>query len=88
MISKKVLRYLKGTKDYKLVFRKMNTLDIVGYSDSDIAGCVDSRKSTSGNIFIMAGGAISWRSFKKTLVTTSTMEAELVSCFEATSQGV
>ena len=38
--AKKVLRYLKGTKDYKLVFRKMNTLDIVGYSDSDFAGCV------------------------------------------------
>ncbi|XP_031120337.1 secreted RxLR effector protein 161-like [Ipomoea triloba] len=51
--AKKVLRYLKGTKDYKLVFRKMNTLDIVGYSNADFAGCVDSRKSTSGNIFIM-----------------------------------
>ncbi|XP_031095222.1 secreted RxLR effector protein 161-like [Ipomoea triloba] len=74
--AKKVLRYLKGTKDYKLVFRKMNTLDIVGYFDSDFAGCIDSRKSTSGNIFIMAGGAISWRSVKQTLVTTSTMEAE------------
>ncbi|XP_031112221.1 secreted RxLR effector protein 161-like [Ipomoea triloba] len=86
--AKKVLRYLKGTKDYKLVFRKMNTLDIVGYSDANFAGCIDSRKSTSGNIFIMVGGAISWRSVKQTLVTTSTMEAGFVYCFETTSQGV
>ena len=36
----------------------------------------------------MAGGAVSWRSVKQTLIATSTMEAEFVSCFEATSQGV
>ena len=37
---------------------------------------------------MLAGGAISWRSDKQTLITTSTMEAEFVSCFEATSHGV
>ena len=62
--------------------------DVIGYSDSDFAGCVDSRKSTSGYIFMLAGGAISWRSAKQTLGTTSTMEAEFVSCFKATSHGV
>ena len=36
----------------------------------------------------MAGGAVSWRSVKQTLISTSTMEAEFVSCFEATTQGV
>ncbi|XP_050897225.1 secreted RxLR effector protein 161-like [Lathyrus oleraceus] len=56
--------------------------------DSGFAGCVDSHKSTSGYIFMMADGAISWRSTKQTLVATSTMEAEFVSCFEATSHGV
>ncbi|KAF8395434.1 hypothetical protein HHK36_019380 [Tetracentron sinense] len=56
--------------------------------DSDFAGCVDSRKSTSGYIFMMASGAVSWRSAKQTLTATSTMEAEFVSCFEATSHGV
>ncbi|XP_031108641.1 secreted RxLR effector protein 161-like [Ipomoea triloba] len=62
----------------KKVLRKMNTLDIVGYSDADFAGCVDSQKSTLRNIFIMAGRAISWRSVKQTLVTISTMEVEFV----------
>ncbi|WJZ97087.1 hypothetical protein VitviT2T_015721 [Vitis vinifera] len=56
--------------------------------NSDFAGCVDSRKSTSGYIFILASGAISWRSIKQTMTATSTMEAEFISCFEATSQGV
>ncbi|RVW79242.1 Retrovirus-related Pol polyprotein from transposon TNT 1-94 [Vitis vinifera] len=56
--------------------------------DSDFAGCVDSRESTSGYIFILAGGAISWRSVKQTMTATSTMEVEFISCFEATSHGV
>ena len=86
--AKKVLRYLQGTKDYMLMYRQTDNLDVIGYSDSDFAGCVDSRRSTSGYIFMMAGGAISWRSVKQTLTATSTMEAEFVSCFEATSHGV
>ncbi|KAK9020145.1 hypothetical protein V6N11_054638 [Hibiscus sabdariffa] len=54
----------------------------------DFAGCVDSRKSTSSYIYMFASGAISWRSVKQTLTATSTMEAEFISCFEATSHGV
>ncbi|KZV33967.1 hypothetical protein F511_04192 [Dorcoceras hygrometricum] len=54
----------------------------------DYAGCMDSRKSTSGYIFLLAGGVVSWRSGKQSLTATSTMEAEFVSCFEATSHGV
>ena len=86
--TKKVMRYLQGTKDYLLMYRQTDSLDMIGYSDVDFAGCVDSRKSTSGYIFIMTSGAVSWRSVKRTLIATSTMEAEFVSCFEATSQGV
>ena len=71
-----------------LMYRRTDNLEVIGYSDSDFAGCVDSRKSTSGYIFMMAGGAVSWRSAKKTLIATSTMEAEFVSCFEATLHGV
>ena len=49
---------------------------------------MDSRKSTSEYIFMLAGGVVSWRSMKQTLTATSTMEVEFVSCFEATSHGV
>ncbi|XP_074311199.1 secreted RxLR effector protein 161-like [Silene latifolia] len=86
--AKKVLRYLQGTKDYMLMYRRTNSLEVVGYSDSDFVGCIDSRKSTSGYVFMLADGAVSWRSTKQTLTATSTMEAEFVSCFEATSHGV
>ena len=82
------MKYLQGTKDYKLTYRRTNNLEVVGYSDLDFDGCVDSRKSTSGYIFILVGQAISWRSVKQTLTATSTMEAEFISCFEATSHGV
>jgi hypothetical protein len=86
--AKKVMRYLQGTKNYMLMYRRTDNLEVIGYSDYDFVGCVDSRKSTSGYIFMMVGGAVSWRSAKQTLIATSTMEVEFVSCFEATLHGV
>ena len=86
--AKKVMRYLQGTKDYMLMYRRTYSFEVIGYSDADFAGCVDSRKSTSGYIFKLADGVVSWRSAKQTLTATSTMEAEFVSCFEASSHGV
>eukprot|EP00253_Pinus_taeda_P032806 PITA_32806 len=56
--------------------------------DSNFAGCVNSCKSTSGYIFMMAGGVVSWRSVKQTLIATSTMEVEFVSYSKATLHGV
>ncbi|XP_044510120.1 probable LRR receptor-like serine/threonine-protein kinase At3g47570 [Mangifera indica] len=56
--------------------RYQSNPEVVGYSDSDFAGCIDSRKSTSAYIFLFAGRAISWRSAKQSLIATSTMEAE------------
>ena len=82
------MRYLQGTKYYMLMYRQTDNLDLVGYSNVDFASCVDSHKSTSGYIFIIAGGAVSWRSVKQTLIAISTMEVEFVSYFEDTSQGV
>ena len=59
---KKVFRYLQGTKDHMLTYRRINSLNVVGYSDADFKGCVDDKKSTTGYIFVMAGRAMSWRS--------------------------
>ena len=67
-----------------LTYRRSNSLHIEGYTDSDYAG--DDRKSTSGYIFTLAGGAISWKSSKQTVTTSSTMYAEFVACYEATRQ--
>ncbi|KAF3320214.1 Retrovirus-related Pol polyprotein from [Carex littledalei] len=78
--AKRVLRYLKRTRDYMLTYRRSEQLEVIGYTDSDFGGCVDSMKSTSGYIFMMAGGAVSWKSAKQSLVASSTMAAEFVAC--------
>ncbi|CAJ2644109.1 unnamed protein product [Trifolium pratense] len=82
---KRVMRYLKRTRDFVLTYRKSDNLEIIGYSDSDYAGCPDSKRSTSGYIFLLAGGAVSWKSAKQSLVASSTMAAEFVACFEASN---
>ena len=51
---------------------------MVGYSDSNYAGCIDPRKSTFGYIFMLAQGAISWKSAKEFIITTSTMKDKFV----------
>ena len=56
-LVKKVLRYLQGTKGLMLTYIRSDSLHIEGYTDSDYAG--DDRKSMSGYIFTLVGGAIS-----------------------------
>ena len=84
--AEKVLRYLQGTKEHMLIYKRSNNLEVIGYSDSDYAGCVDTRKFTFGYLFLLANGVISWKSAKQSVIATSTMEAEFVACFEATIQ--
>lgn len=71
-----------------LVYRKTDHLVLEGYSDSDFAGCLDDLKSTSGYVFMMAAGVVSWRSAKQDTVASSTMVAEYLSCCEAINQAV
>ena len=69
-----------------LMYERSDSLEIVGYSDSDYAGCLDTEKSTSGYVFKLAGGAISWSSSKQSVIASSTMYAEFVACYEATGR--
>ena len=61
-----------------LTYWHIGTLGMVGFSDSDYAGCVDDKKFTYGYIFMMAERAVSWKSVKQTLTASSTIEAEYV----------
>ena len=61
---KKALRYVQGTKGLMLTYRISDSLEIEGYSDSNFAVDIDDRKSTSGYVFTLAVGAISWKSSK------------------------
>jgi hypothetical protein len=81
-MAKKAMRCVQGTKHYMLTYRSSAYLEIKGYSDADYAGDRDERKSTSGYIFTLAGGAISWRSSKQKLVASSTMHTEFIACHD------
>ena len=70
--AKRVVRYLKTTKDWKLKFGTSDGL--IGYSDADWAGDIETRKSTTGFVFHYAGGAVSWVSRRQNCVTLSSME--------------
>ena len=77
---------MQGTKGLMLTYRRSDSLHIERYSDSDFTKDVDDRKSTSGYVFTLTGGAISWKSSKQTVTASSTMYAEFVACYEATGQ--
>ena len=71
-----------------LTYKICNNLEVMGCTNTDFAGCKDDRKSTSGFIYILAGGAISWKSCKQGVTAASTMQAEFVACYDATGQAV
>ena len=86
--AKSVMRYLQRTKDYMLTYRKLDQLEIIGYYDSDFAGCRDKMKSTSGYFYLLVRGAIYWKSVKQSIVASSTMTAEFLACYEASNHGI
>ena len=88
--AKRILRYLKGTQDFSLVLGRQgrDAVDIVGWTDSDWAGDVDSRHSVGGFVFDVAGECVSWSSKKQVSVATSSIEAEYVASANMTKETV
>nr|KYP69898.1 Retrovirus-related Pol polyprotein from transposon TNT 1-94 [Cajanus cajan] len=76
--AKRILRYLKGTTELGIYYKKGENAKIVAYSNNDFAGDIDDRRSTSGFVFLFGSGAISWSSKKQPVVTLSTTEAEYI----------
>jgi Reverse transcriptase (RNA-dependent DNA polymerase) len=91
---KRVLRYLVGTLDKGIMYTRncvvdnAKTINLHGYCDSDWANDSETRKSTTGFIFTLAGGAISWMSRRQSIVALSTAEAEYVAVCEATMEAM
>jgi hypothetical protein len=83
---KRILRYLKGAPSLGLWYPKGSSLDLMGYSDSDHAGCKIDRKSTTGGCHFLGGKLVSWTSKKQTSVSMSTAEAEYVSAASCCAQ--
>ncbi len=84
--AKRILRYLKGTADFGLLYFKSDLQPLHGYCDSDWGGDRDTRRSTTGHVFKSAGAAVTWSSQKQSLVALSSCEAEYVALAAATQQ--
>jgi len=82
-----ILKYLRRTRNYMLVYSGED-LSLTGYTDSDFQSDRDSRRSTSGSVFTLNGGAVVWRSIKQKCVADSTMEAEYVAACEAAKEAI
>jgi hypothetical protein len=85
---KRILRYLRGTTEFGIIYRKGDEGQLRAYADSDYAGDVDDRKSTSGFVFMLGTGVVSWSSKKQPVVTLSTTEAEFIAVASCACQGV
>jgi hypothetical protein len=83
---KRILRYLVHTSYIGLWYPKGSTFDLIGYSDSDYAGCKVDRKSTSGTCQFFGRSLVSWSSNKLTSVVLSTAEAEYVAASQCCTQ--
>jgi hypothetical protein len=83
-----ILKYLKGTAELGIRYSPNGSSHINGFADSDWANDPESRKSVSGNVFLLAGGAISWQSSYQPIVSQSSCEAEYISLASTTQQAL
>ena len=77
-VGKRILRYIAGTITHGLWYTASADNTLVGYTDSDFAGDLSDRKSTSGYVFLFGKNLISWASRKQPIVSLSSIEGEYV----------
>lgn len=83
------MRYLKGTLDYKLSYKKnLQETMTHGYCDADWASVEDDRRSCTGYTFLFQGGTISWNPRRQPTVALSTTEAEYMSLSACVQEAV
>ena len=87
---KHLLRYVAGTLDLGVFYRRGRSdgHQLIGYSDSDYAGDIDDRKSTSGMLYCLGSSPITWNSGKQKVVALSSCEAEYIAAAYGACQGV
>jgi hypothetical protein len=85
---KHLLRYIAGTLNLGCVYRRGDSEKLTGFSNSDHAGDVDTRKSMSGVLFFLGHSPISWQSQKQKVVAASSCEAEYIAAATAACQGI
>jgi hypothetical protein len=84
---KRIFRYLNGTRDFGLIYTKGHH-NLVGYSDSDYAGDIETRKSTTGYVFQLGNNTVTWNSRRQPTVALSTTEAEYMALSHTICEGI
>ena len=86
--ARRVLRYLKGTKEMGITYTQsdQDPNRLIGFADADWAACTETRRSVSGFVCLLNGGAVQWRSRQQMSVATSTSEAEWVAASRAADE--
>jgi hypothetical protein len=85
---KRILKYLRRTKDLFLDYGGDKELVVKGYTDVSFVTNPDDSKSQSGYICTLNGGAFSWKSSKQGTIAESTTEAEYIAALKAAKKGV
>jgi hypothetical protein len=88
MAVKRIFRYLQGTLQMKLQFGATPSNEVLGYCDADWGGDLEDRRSTTGFVFMIGGGAISWSSKRQPTIALSTTEAEYMANTQATKEAI
>jgi hypothetical protein len=88
MAVKRIFRYLQGTLQMKLQFGGTQSKEVLGYCDADWGGDLEDRRSTTGFVFMIGGGAISWSSKRQPTIALSTTEAEYMANTQATKEAI
>ncbi|GJX71902.1 retrovirus-related pol polyprotein from transposon TNT 1-94 [Tanacetum coccineum] len=83
---KRIFRYLRGTINMGLWYPKDSGFELTAFSDADHAGCIDTRKSTSGGIQFLGDKLVSWMSKKQDYTPMSSAEAEYVALSASCAQ--
>ena len=84
---KRIMRYLQGTLEYKLCLGGTN-IELRGYCDADWAGDANERRSTTGYVFFIGDGAISWNCKRQPTIALSTTEAEYMATSQSTKEAI
>ena len=83
------MRYLKRTRQFGIKFeRKQEEACVAGFVDSDFAGDLDRRRSTTGFVFTCGGGPVSWKANLQEVTALSTTEAEYMALTEASKEAI
>ena len=86
--AKRIIRYVKGTLNYGLKYKRSEVFELIRYSDSDYAGDHMGRKSTSGSVFFLGENLITWSSQKQKILALSSCEAEYIALNTTSCQAI